>query len=330
VASAPARSKSDSRLKIQIVTPPLPHTLSGNELTASRYARLLRRLGHRVAVDTSWGGQACDVLIALHARRSHASIADFAERYPSRPLIVVLTGTDLYRDIHSDAQAQSSLRLASRLVVLQAMGVPELPESMRAKTRVIYQSAPPLRARALPPTRTFRVTVVGHLRPEKDPFRTALAARQLPARSRARVVQVGAALSDDMARQAREEATVNPRYRWLGPKRHWQARRLLASSHLTSITSEMEGSSNVLCEALASCVPVVASRISGLIGTLGDDFPAYFPVGDTDALAELLQRLEFDGGFYDRVREHCISKADLVRPERELAAWAGMMADVAS
>jgi putative glycosyltransferase (TIGR04348 family) len=327
VASAPARSKAESRLKIQIVTPPLPHTLSGNELTAFRYARLLRSLGHRVGVDTSWGGQACDVLIALHARRSHASIAEFAERYPDRPLIVVLTGTDLYRDIHSDLQAQLSLRLAS---LLQAMGVLELPESMRAKTRVIYQSAPSLRARALPPTRTFRVTVVGHLRPEKDPFRTALAARQLPARSRTRVVQVGAALSDDMVRQAREEATANPRYRWLGPKHHWQARRLLASSHLTSITSVMEGSSNVLCEALASSVPVVASRISGLIGTLGDDFPAYFPFGDTDALAQLLERLEFDRAFYDRVREHCISKADLVRPERELTAWAGMMADVAN
>jgi putative glycosyltransferase (TIGR04348 family) len=325
------RDRSLTRvLKIQVVTPPLPHTQSGNELTAFRYARLLRRLGHSVAVDTSWGGRACDVLVALHARRSHASIADFAERYPSRPLIVVLTGTDLYRDIHSDAQAQLSLELASRLVVLQAMGELELPESMRAKTRVIYQSAPPVRARAVAPTRTFRVTVVGHLRPEKDPFRTALAARKLPPRSRARIVQVGAALSDDMARQAREEATLNPRFRWLGPKRHWQARRLLASSHLTSITSVMEGSSNVLCEALASCVPVVASRISGLIGTLGDDFPAYFRVGDTDALAQLLERLEFDCAFYDRVREHCRSKADLVRPERELAAWAAMIADVVS
>jgi putative glycosyltransferase (TIGR04348 family) len=325
------RDRSLTRvLKIQVVTPPLPHTQSGNELTAFRYARLLRRLGHSVAVDTSWGGQACDVLVALHARRSHASIADFAERYPSRPLIVVLTGTDLYRDIHSDAQAQLSLELASQLVVLQAMGVQELPESMRAKTRVIYQSAPPVRARAVAPTRTFRVTVVGHLRPEKDPFRTALAARKLPTGSRARIVQVGAALSDDMARQAHEEATLNPRFRWLGPKRHWQARRLLASSHLTSITSVMEGSSNVLCEALASCVPVVASRISGLIGTLGDDFPAYFRVGDTDALAQLLERLEFDCAFYDRVREHCRSKADLVRPERELAAWAAMIADVVS
>ena len=328
VASAPAQSTRKAALNIQVVTPPFAHTQSGNELTAFRYARLLRALGHRVAVDTVWSGSACDVLIALHARRSHASIARFAERCPTRPLIVVLTGTDLYRDIHSDPEAQLSLQLASRLVVLQAMGVLELPESFRRKTRVIYQSAPSLRAQPTLPTTTFRVSVIGHLRPEKDPFRTALAARQLPARSRARVVQVGAALSEDMMRQAQQEPAANPRYRWLGPKRHWQARRLLASSHLTSITSVMEGSSNVLCEALASCVPVVASRISGLIGTLGDDYPAYFPVGDTDALARLLERLEFDRAFYDDVRERCAAKGELVRPDRELAAWAETIADV--
>ena len=315
-------------MKVHVVTPPLPHTQSGNELTAFRYARLLRRLGHRVTLDTAWRGLPCDALVALHARRSYPSIADFAERFPTRPLVVVLTGTDLYRDIRTDPQAQMSLDLATRLVVLQAMGLLELAEPLRAKTRVIYQSAPPLRARPARPRQTFRIAVIGHMRPEKDPFRTALAARQLPATSRARIVHVGAALAEDMVQQARCESTENPRYQWLGPRRHWQARRLLASSQLTSITSLMEGSSNVLCEALASCVPVVASRISGLIGTLGEDYPAYFPVGDTDALARLLERLEFDPAFYQEVREWCVSRAELVRPERELDAWAGLLAEL--
>jgi putative glycosyltransferase (TIGR04348 family) len=314
-------------LKVQIVTPPLPHTQSGNELTAFRYARLLRRLGHRVGVDTTWSGSACDLLIALHARRSHPSIAAFAERCPDRPLIVVLTGTDLYRDIHVDPSARQSLQLASRLVVLQAMGVAELPQPYWAKTRVIYQSAQPARTRPPRPTSIFRISVIGHLRPEKDPFRTALAVRQLPAHSRARVVQMGQALSESMAEQARTEGVANPRYRWVGPRRHWEAYRLLASSHVTSITSLMEGSSNVLCEALSCSVPVVASRISGLMGTLGEDYPAYFAVGDTDALARLLEQLEFDRDFYTRVHRHCVARAGLVRPERELDAWADLIAE---
>ena len=50
----------------------------------------------------------------------------------------------------------------------------------------------------------------------------------------------------------------------------------------------MEGSCNAMCEALALGVPVIASRISGLIGTLGEDYPGYFAVEDTQALAEQL------------------------------------------
>jgi hypothetical protein len=47
----------------------------------------------------------------------------------------------LYRDIRSDAQAQRSLDLATRLVVLQAEGLRELPPVHAAKAMVIYQSA---------------------------------------------------------------------------------------------------------------------------------------------------------------------------------------------
>ena len=44
------------------------------------------------------------------------------------PLVVALTGTDLYGDIHTSPEAQTSLDLATRLVVLQPMGIRELPE----------------------------------------------------------------------------------------------------------------------------------------------------------------------------------------------------------
>ena len=57
-------------------------------------------------------------MIALHARRSAASVAAWRAAHPQRPLVLVLTGTDLYRDIDSDADAQRSLQLADRLVVL--------------------------------------------------------------------------------------------------------------------------------------------------------------------------------------------------------------------
>ncbi len=78
---------------------------------------------------------------------------------------------------------------------------------------------------------------MGHLRRVKDPFRTAWAARLLPADSRVRVLHLGGALSDDMAEQARTEAASNPRYRWLGERPRSQALRVLGRCRLLSLTS---------------------------------------------------------------------------------------------
>jgi putative glycosyltransferase (TIGR04348 family) len=330
LASAPALVPPDRSLRIQVVTPHLADTPTGNVLTATRYARLLRALGHRVAVAERYAGEPCDVLIALHARRSHPAIQRYAAERPEQPLIVVLTGTDLYRDILVDPNAQRSLELATRLVVLQSQGLAALPERFRAKTRVIYQSAPLLQAQVQRPTAHFRVSVVGHLRPEKDPFRTALAARHLPAASRVRVVHLGRALLPTLGARARREEAVNPRYRWLGGRPHWQTRRLVAGSHLLAITSRMEGSSNVLGEALAQAVPtpVVATRIGGLVGTLGEVYPGYFAVGDTRGLAALLRRAETDADYYAQLAAHCARVAALVSPERERDAWHQLLAEL--
>ncbi|HEY7060606.1 MAG TPA: selenoneine biosynthesis selenosugar synthase SenB [Chloroflexota bacterium] len=317
-------------MRIQIVTPQQAGAVTGNWVTAARYRSILRRLGHRVAVTSAYDGADCDLLLALHARRSAPSVQQFAARYPERPLVVVLTGTDLYHDLPTDADARQALALATRLVVLQRQALEELPAAARDKTRVIYQSAPCLRAAVAKSTRRFRVAVVGHLRPEKDSLRTALAARELPAASRIEVVHVGAALSPEWAARAEQEIAANPRYRWLGARPHWQTRQLIAGSHLLAITSLIEGSSNALCEALAQPrpTPVVASHISGLIGTLGDAYPGYYPVEDTAALAQLLWQAETDAAYYAALEAGCARAAPLVLPERERAAWAALLAEI--
>lgn len=153
-------------MKIQLVTP-APLTLNnGNKITAQRWAGMFK-LGHRVRVNQSYNSESCDVLIALHARRSSDSIQRFHQRHPELPLIVVLTGTDLYRDIQRDQKAKQSLELATRLVVLQRMGLFELPKGFHGKTRVIYQSSEPFKARSANPRNNFAVCVIGHLREEK-------------------------------------------------------------------------------------------------------------------------------------------------------------------
>jgi hypothetical protein len=224
-------------MKIRLITPAPAHSRKGNRVTALRWAKLLRQLGHQVWIEERYEGGSCDLLVALHARRSHDSAARFRQEHPGAPLIVALTGTDLYQDICVSHQAQESLELATRLIVLQPMGVLELPECLRAKARVIYQSVERLRTLPRKTSRFFDVCVLGHLRPVKDPFRTALAARLLPPSSRIRVLHVGSALSQEMAAQAEAEMAKNRRYRWMGELARWRARRVLARCHLLSLTS---------------------------------------------------------------------------------------------
>jgi len=315
-------------MNIQLVTPAPLKVNNGNKITAVRWVGILKTLGHRVRVTQSYDGSPCDILIALHARRSYDSIQLFHDSHPDLPLVVVLTGTDVYRDIHEDTEAQRSLELATKLVALQNMALRELPRRIRKKTEVIYQSAEAVGAKSQNQSKIFKVCVVGHLREEKDPLRTALAVRDLPATSRIQVTHIGQALDETLAQEAKAEAARNPRYRWIGQLSHRKTRERLAQSDLVCITSRMEGSSNVLSEALASGVPVVASKISGLIGTLGNGFRGYFPVGNTEKLRKLLLRAERDPLFYRSLKRHCRQLAHLVEPTRELAAWRRLLKSI--
>lgn len=314
-------------MKIAIVTPARPGSLHGNRNTAARWARLLRGLGYAVSVRVAWDGAPADVMIALHARRSHESIRRFALAFPARPLVLVLTGTDLYRDIRFDRNARESMRLATRMVVLQEMGLRELSPALRSKTRVIHQSARAARAPA-PLKECFEVVVSGHLREEKDPFRAAAALARLPAASRIRVTHIGAAMMPQLARAARAWMAREPRYRWCGAQPHWKALRTLARARLMVISSRMEGGANIVCEALAAGVPVIASRVSGNVGMLGRDYPGYFPVGNERALARLLWRAESDGRFYRRLQTQCGQRRALVTVRREREGLRRLLAEL--
>ncbi len=313
---------------VRLVTPAPQGSRRGNRVTAVRWAGLLRRLGQRVVLEEAYRGGPCDVLVALHARHSAESVLRFRRERPGAPLIVALTGTDLYGDLEADPAARRSLELASRLVVLQPLGVAALPAHVRHKARVIYQSATPPRGEVRGAHDAFEVCVVGHLRPVKDPLRAALAARLLPAASRLRVLHLGAALEEEMAARAREEAASNPRYRWLGELPRAQARRVLAGSRLLVLTSRLEGGANVVSEAIAASVPVLSSRIDGSVGILGPAYPGYFPVGHTEALAALLWRTESDPVFYASLRAWCESLKPLVDPARELMAWRRLLGEI--
>jgi putative glycosyltransferase (TIGR04348 family) len=271
---------------------------------------MLRAAGHRAVLADPGEVPRCDVLLALHARKSAQSVLRSRSLEPARPIVVALTGTDLYVDIHRDENAKRSVEVADLLIGLHGKAAEELAPRLRGKVRVVPQSAPS--ARALKPSRrAFEVAVVGHLRDEKDPLRTALAARLLPAESRIEVVHAGAPLTPEWKRAALREARENPRYRYLGELPLAKARALIARSRVLSLTSRMEGGANVVSEAVAAGTPIVASRIPAMEAILGADHPALFTVGATKELSALLERVESDAAFL----------RDLARRSRALRRW---------
>ena len=310
--------------KLAIISPSLAAANTGNWQTASRWACFLKP-GHQVAITTDWhpedgfGGDPAvspDAMIALHARRSAGAVERFA--CLGRPVALVLTGTDLYRDIRHDDTARRSLELAERLVCLQACGPDELPAALRPRTEVIYQSARTLRP-GEPRRRTVDLLLIGHLRPEKDPMTAVRALARLtdPA---LRLVHVGdvkdRACGDDFI----AAAAVDPRIELHGMLPHADTRQLIRRGRLLLLPSVMEGGANVLIEAVTCGVPVLASRIPGSVGMLGDDYDGYFPVGDDAALAALVARCRVDPGFLDHLRAQCATRAPLFAPERERRA----------
>src|SRR5262245_54451470 len=315
-------------MKICLITPAPAGSWKGNRVTAERWAGLLSELGHRVEIAVEYRGEDCDLLIALHAFKSHSSIRSFRDARPSDPLVLGLTGTDLYGDIHTQPDVMESLGLATRLVLLQPLGKAMLPAAVQGKARVIYQSV-----QALPSTEPirpniFEVCVMGHLRPVKDPLRTAMAARLLPAASRIQVLHLGGTLSEELAEQARAEAARNHRYRWLGELPRSEALGVLSRCRLLSLTSESEGGANAISEAVVAGVPVISSHIAGSIGLLGAGYPGYFPVGDTQALADLLWRAETDAEFYNTLRDRCARLRPLFDPAREKQSWDDLLREL--
>jgi putative glycosyltransferase (TIGR04348 family) len=332
-------------MRIGIVTPAPPDSRSGNRITALRWANVLRRLGNRVSISQTYDGEPIDLLVALHARRSHPSIIRFRNQNAEAPIIVVLTGTDLYRDIRSNPLARKSLEIATRIVVLQPKALEELHPDLRDKTRVIYQSVENMRGLAGPgdsaaktsaskpeleqrTSGSIDVCVIGHLRAVKDPFRTAMAARLLPLSSRIRVLQVGGAMTDAMAARARKEMRVNQRYEWLGEQPRSHVRRILQKSRLCVLSSRMEGGANVLSEAIVASVPILASRIDGNVGILGADYPGYFDVGATKELARLLTRVETFPEYLAELRARVKDLDCRFSPAREQKAWADLVGEL--
>jgi putative glycosyltransferase (TIGR04348 family) len=322
-----------TRPSLCIVTPALADANNGNWQTARRWARWLAS-HYRVRLAKAWPDEAeqsgvqADVLLALHARRSADSVLAWAQAHPDKPLVLALTGTDLYQDIATDPLAQRSLALAHRLIVLQGQGPQALPLVWRHKAAVVFQST--TQRRTLPKTTAhLRVVMVGHLREEKSPQTLWDAARLLHPDEGIWLDHIGQALDPVLGHAAQQTALDCPHYRWLGGLPRTQVRERIQRAHLLVHPSRMEGGAHVIMEAVCSGTPVLASRVAGNVGMLGEDYSGYFPLGDAAALVARLRAIRLSltqafnpaqGGDLAVLHAQCAARAALFAPAAEQAA----------
>lgn len=329
-------SSHPSKPALCLVTPALADANNGNWQTARRWARMLSS-HYAVRLARAWpegdgGGERTELLLALHALRSAASVAAWARAHPGWPVVVALTGTDLYRDIQHDTDAQRSLVLATRLIVLQDQGLQALPEALRHKGHVVYQSS--TRRQPLPKTpRYLRVVVVGHLRDEKWPQTVFEAARQLHPDEGICIDHIGQDLDPALGEMARATQATCPHYRWLGSLPHERTRRHIQRAHLLLHPSRMEGGAHVIMEAVLSGTPVLASRVPGNVGMLGNGYAGYFAPGQVPELLALLRACRQaqqnpHGGLLQRLQAQCEARAPQFDPDAERRALLQALADL--
>jgi putative glycosyltransferase (TIGR04348 family) len=315
---------------VGIVTPAWADANNGNWQTARRWARMLSA-HYQVTLLAQWPdariSSAPDMLIVLHARRCAPSIAAWSDQYPKKPLLLALTGTDLYRDIQYDASAQQSLALAHRLIVLQEAGPQQLPPAYQNKCSVIFQSCTSRK----PLTKTHQrlnVVVVGHLRDEKTPQTVFEITKALSPGDGIRIKHIGAALDPALGEIAKATAQHHTHYHWLGGVTHMQARHYIQRAHVLLHPSRMEGGAHVIMEAITSGTAVIASDVAGNIGMLGSDYCGLFKWGQSAQASSLLTQcyqslsmgLNDPNNFLARLTAQCHQRAHLFTPAIEAAA----------
>jgi glycosyltransferase involved in cell wall biosynthesis len=346
------------RIDVRIFTPFGAASGMGNWRTAQRYAQMLRGSGLGATIiapeqsaDACLPGGARTVAIALNAARSAQQIAQFVAH--GIPTMVVLTGTDLYGALAPSAkgseryaQAEQALLQATLILTLQAQAQAEVIRrwpALAARTHCLLQTTalrPTVAPRVAANSKTIRFLIAAHIRPEKDPLTAFLAFHRafpegwgvLPGGRRVpvRLIHVGGhrdkALADELIRLG----SRHPGILLEGPLTHAQTLRLMSHVHAMIQPSISEGGALVVPEAVASRLPLIASDIPAHLGQLGADYPGFFPVGDVDALASVLQRFVSDPEFQQALVDSTVSLAStLASPARERSELVKLVRELA-
>ena len=302
-----------------------PYSLAepkGNSVTAQRIAGLLRSRGIDARASHGFDGGAADLLVSLHAVKGANAVQEYRRAYPRGKVLVLITGTDIYQSLPAGSEeGEFCLQEAAAIVVPFGRMIGHLAPKWRSKAVVVPSSLEPLNVCASPRKSPFVISVIGHLRDVKRPFLTIEAISRHPEWREAEVWQIGQALSDQFAQTARQWEERDRRYRWYGGVPRVQCLQLCAQSHLTVNSSELEGGANAVLEAMTLGVPILASRIDGNIGLLGEDYEGYFEGRMDDKLRDVFKNPQILNSW----TQYAQDRLSLFSADCESQSWLDLM-----
>ena len=295
-------------------------------MSANRIASILTEAGHdALVIDSSEQCLDADALIALHAKKSAGTVRRFRELYPDRRLLIYLTGTDLYSDIPRGCEiCEETMTLADSLVVSQSASLGSIPERFAEKARVVRKSI------ALPKgglefskeekSATPSVVIASHLREVKNPF-LVCEALELRPDLELDVFLLGREIEDGYGGAAERWMEKEKRFHWVESCPHEKTLQMMQQSVATLNTSLLEGGANSVGESIVLGTPVLASRIEGNVGMLGEGYAGYFDSADAQGLADLLEKVVSDASFYDALKSQVLKRQAEFSRETELEDW---------
>lgn len=298
----------------------------GNRVTALRWAAFIRHMGWRVRIVNHYQAEPADVLIALNARRNTGSQHAFAEMGYGK-LILALTGTDIYGGWPNADEYHFAQQHAAALIALQDDMRARLPNTLKPRTEVIYQSAQaPDAARTRQEVPVFLVS--GHLREEKAPFLPVQAVHDYLSGLSLHLRHCGGEITAGMNDAAQQWMRRETRYRYYGELPRKQALNQLQYADALINPSQIEGGPAVVTEAIVAGVPVIASDIPAHRSLLGEDYLGFFPVGDAEALAARIESFVLKSHYRDALRQQIIAREPLFQVEHERACLQQLLRDV--
>lgn len=297
----------------------------GNSITAQRIAKLLELAGHNTEAVCSGTLPVSDVLIALHATKTLHHSRSFKRQNPRGNLIIYLTGTDLYRELPAgNPEFFEALEIADSLVVSQPTSLHSIPAAYRHKSHVVTASVDLPEITPVTSPEQPSLALVGHLRSVKNPFLLTHALALLPDLA-VQAYSIGESREEAMSATARKWEQREPRYQWLGNLPHSTTLGWMQKVTATLNTSHLEGGANSVAESIVLGTPVLASRIEGNVGMLGDDYLGYFTPNSPTELAALIQRTLTDSDFLNTLKEQTVKRQALFSTESEVQGWLALL-----